>query len=1374
MEVVKVLYNGVGTVTQDYSLKDDLLITSNFINNTFGSDPDTVEYSISDELGTQLYYEYNHTEYKKDFNSEVSGSLYTAIFLDPENDVKRVGFGRGITYIQYNFNRNLFNSSFTKRYFIKEISTSRTELKLSSQQISGEEMNTGTQAFQQYISQRNYYGDFYLNFGNNNLIIAVNAAYANDGVNSFVLIKLYEPLPLDFDIKDTLWIVDKIGDSASYEVNIQVEAQVDDTENKLRGPNYNVKVTETVGQTTPYYSYVSLFSSPISSSMQQLASYYDDKAIRINVDYSNFSNFIHFSSAIERVNNFVYKLRLIETYQQQISNQFSIAGSGITTVISSSVNVIQSKINSIVEKFDNYEYYLYYQSESFAWPKTTSTKPYQLYSVTSSQALNWLGSEMTLPSAGAPSILYSASFYDKTNKDILSAVAIPQYIVDDPSNAPYISFIDMVGQHFDNIWVYYKDVTNRYRNANDPNTGISLDLVEEALKGLGVSLYTNTNLSDNVYYSLLGYNQDGSLLPPTGSEKNITYVTSSLATLPYNDIQKEIYKRIYHNLPYLLKARGTERGVKALISCYGIPESLLSPMEFGGYDRFDHIGVIEENTSKITIISGSTELSQSILSPYSTLQYFDNDNRLNSLDVEVAFSPSNTINTNISQSIGYFSIDNLIGNPMDQYSSSYSALDRYRDNYFQSYNQSHSVSEYIRLLKFYNNSLFKMVKDFVPARSSVSTGIVIKPHMLERSKYARHEPSMSVGIFTQSIQLLEITGSTGTDFPADTTSYKIVPTNIGYVPITSSFGFEKYTGEFDGTDIVVSNLNTINDQSEISKNAALTASSPSSDYLFTFENQPFVNINSLPYVNTIRVNYGATYQNVTNAVRSQKYLDLDYSSNANVPVNFGIITSSIDRAIINNYATYTDPNTPYAQLQDFNYTSQRSTIPRYYGSQLRGLYYNTFSTASDSYLGDVSYGVNPVIERRSKKIALFTQITDSPFFTGKVNATLAYLVDATSGLYELNLENKNWFEVQNIFKSGKNLTIKQFDNKKYSNQKNTDGVKYIVESGFNYSPILYFGGADSKIYFDFSTPPQAVLNATNNGAHQISMGLNRFISGSSVAPSYPFVPTGVARSSSMYDIFNVSTRDDAASYTPGNRAAALFPTYSVRFAGDYSINSLFNIDYEVSSSFESGSITFQILKNGVVQSTQRRLFFTAVNPPGTPWTSLTNYQVIMQRTSSVTNVFVPGDNIGEGTFEPREYCDHAFYINYIGPRNAQNQFPGSNITASITIKFANDFTQPWMLDKDVTYDSSPTAQPAYVSSSRGAADPVYVSSDTVEATLNFYSSGSTSVFARHIRTNLYTAGQTHGWTAAPSLLAGRDSRVLGAADSPRRWDLSTT
>jgi carbonic anhydrase len=98
----------------------------------------------------------------------------------------------------------------------------------------------------------------------------------------------------------------------------------------------------------------------------------------------------------------------------------------------------------------------------------------------------------------------------------------------------------MLGQHFDNIWVYYKDVTNRYNATNDPNTGISIDMVSDALKGLGMQLYTNTNVSNNVYYDLFGYNYDGSLLPPTGSELITTYVTSSLATVGSKDLQQEI------------------------------------------------------------------------------------------------------------------------------------------------------------------------------------------------------------------------------------------------------------------------------------------------------------------------------------------------------------------------------------------------------------------------------------------------------------------------------------------------------------------------------------------------------------------------------------------------------------------------------------------------------------------------------------------------------------------------------------------------------------------------------------------------------------------------------------------------------------------
>jgi hypothetical protein len=49
-----------------------------------------------------------------------------------------------------------------------------------------------------------------------------------------------------------------------------------------------------------------------------------------------------------------------------------------------------------------------------------------------------------------------------------------------------------------------------------------------------------------------------------------------------SDITKNIWKRLYHNAPYLLKTKGTERGLRALMSCYGIPSTILNIKEYGG------------------------------------------------------------------------------------------------------------------------------------------------------------------------------------------------------------------------------------------------------------------------------------------------------------------------------------------------------------------------------------------------------------------------------------------------------------------------------------------------------------------------------------------------------------------------------------------------------------------------------------------------------------------------------------------------------------------------------------------------------------------------------------------------------------------------
>jgi len=296
-----------------------------------------------------------------------------------------------------------------------------------------------------------------------------------------------------------------------------------------------------------------------------------------------------------------------------------------------------------------------------------------------------------------------------------------------------------------------------------------MDQVADALRGLGIQLYTNTSISDNIYYSLLGINADGSLLPPTGSEVITDYVTSSIATLPSTQITNEYYKRLYHNLSYLLKTRGTERGVKALITCYGIPDNVLTVNEFGGYDIYTVPGIQEIAQNKITTAS-VLQVSSSLLSPNVTIQYFNNNLMKSSIDLEIGFSPADSINASITSSgyvtaslqPGYFNIMQLIGAPNLQYSSSYIPLVNLGNTYFDAeYTSRYNVWDFIRIIKYYNNSLFKMLKDFVPARSSALTGIIIKSHMLERNKYPRHEPTVTTSSYEADYLLVTISGSDG-------------------------------------------------------------------------------------------------------------------------------------------------------------------------------------------------------------------------------------------------------------------------------------------------------------------------------------------------------------------------------------------------------------------------------------------------------------------------------------------------------------------------------------------------------------------------------------------------------------------------------------
>ena len=160
----------------------------------------------------------------------------------------------------------------------------------------------------------------------------------------------------------------------------------------------------------------------------------DSSSISISVDYTDFNDFIHFSSAQTRLENFNYKLGLIETY--------SASAASLTSVTSSttSVVILENKISNLIKNFDRFEYFLYYNSGSaYSWPKTTTTPPYLLEKTDSATALTWYGSAIEGNSNYGGRIL-SASYYDNANKDQLLK-SIPEYLRDDPSQTNNMSYL---------------------------------------------------------------------------------------------------------------------------------------------------------------------------------------------------------------------------------------------------------------------------------------------------------------------------------------------------------------------------------------------------------------------------------------------------------------------------------------------------------------------------------------------------------------------------------------------------------------------------------------------------------------------------------------------------------------------------------------------------------------------------------------------------------------------------------------------------------------------------------------------------------------------------------------------------------------------
>ena len=572
---------------QDYSSQDVNLITSFDIDTSLEKNS-TIEFHI---YNNNILVEsvLNFTDYTlPPLGENDSPNSISLLDINPLKNLNNLGYTQGQYIAYYNFLNNEIGNLFNSLY-ISEISSDRKEIRLQSNDLSNLDLLNQTEDFIDKREESDYFLDFYLNFKNNDLIIANNIKVENEETDlPSILIKLYEPLPNQFNLKDLLYIVTNINESEAFQVTFPIETFSSVDYVSLQGPNFAIPIKNQVNNSSQNLSYTDIISSAPTSSQNQIESLLEESSINISVDYTTFSDFIHFSSVQTRIENFYYKVGLIETYTSQSNALINVTGSSTSKLI------IENKTSDIIKNFDQFEYFMYYSSgSSTSYPKSTSIPPYTLYSTGSSEVLTWLGS-VNENSGNYGGQLLSASNFDNGNPDQLLK-SIPEYLREDPDNQPYDLFIDMVAQYYDNIWLYTKDITQKYNADNRLDFGVSKDLVSDAIKDFGVKLYQNNFSNKELYTAFLGLTPNGSLFPfpeitgslptPTGFEYVNTLISASNDVISMDDTNKSLYKRIYHNIPYLLKSKGTTTGLRALITSYGIPDTILKISEFGGKDQ---------------------------------------------------------------------------------------------------------------------------------------------------------------------------------------------------------------------------------------------------------------------------------------------------------------------------------------------------------------------------------------------------------------------------------------------------------------------------------------------------------------------------------------------------------------------------------------------------------------------------------------------------------------------------------------------------------------------------------------------------------------------------------------------------------------------
>ena len=392
-------------------------------------------------------------------------------------------------------------------------------------------------------------------------------------------IKLYQPME-EVEKGDLVYFVEEKMEP--YEDQIKIIPFEEDDEELLflRVPNLNSVNNPINFRGTKFQKYDDLLGTDETTQKDiidtiQSGSLLD---VQVNIDYQKrtdklgddrtdygFGNFVNFSGAENRLRNFKKKVELIQTYTKDVGDLANVSSSLGTR------NSLNLKKRAVINSFNPYEKFLYTVSSSYAtssvgefydssWPKSTTSEPHSIYHTSSSEFTTWYNTWTGY-----------AKEYDRNNQDSLRN-NLPLHVQGDTQNNVFLDFMDMIGEQFDEVWSYLRHFTDVNERIPKISEGISKDIVKEVAKSMGFEVNNGNDLVILPTY-LLGKANDGSALNDSPSE----------------EITEEIWKRILSNMPFFMKTKGTQRAMKGLINCYGIPSSILRIREYGGPDLNDRV-----------------------------------------------------------------------------------------------------------------------------------------------------------------------------------------------------------------------------------------------------------------------------------------------------------------------------------------------------------------------------------------------------------------------------------------------------------------------------------------------------------------------------------------------------------------------------------------------------------------------------------------------------------------------------------------------------------------------------------------------------------------------------------------------------------------